>query len=396
MAPPVTTTAATAASASSSAAVASARGRLSGIGGGTSSSINRKRKPGTAIGVGSATSSLKVPGKRIHVGVDGVSSNTASSNSFNSNNTEQQLTETDDTTIAGSNANYNEVLKNKFLKIFDEPDYKDGIPNSILKERFVNNFQNLVPVINELMGSSRISMSKDTRGELYYTLISETIATKLNGLDAGTRMVYQIIQKADNMGIWTKTIRTQTNIEQQTLNKIFKTLETRKLIKPVKSVNAKSKKLYMLYEITPSKELTGGVWYSDLEFDHEFISELRTFIIKCIRHLNNGKGVTVKQILEKMIQAKICKVELSTQEVQQLIETLIYDYIVEEVTDNSYTTEGGGDSNSMYYVAARRVTPMCEFKWWDEVLSVSDFKYRTIKFNDSVSLAPHEPHYHTA
>jgi DNA-directed RNA polymerase III subunit RPC6 len=35
-------------------------------------------------------------------------------------------------------------------------------------------------------------------------------------------MVYQVIEKAGNLGIWTKDIRTQTNIQQQALNKIFK------------------------------------------------------------------------------------------------------------------------------------------------------------------------------
>ncbi len=32
-------------------------------------------------------------------------------------------------------------------------------------------------------------------------------------------------------------------------------------------MTAKAKKLYMLYDLIPSKEITGGVWYSGLEFD---------------------------------------------------------------------------------------------------------------------------------
>lgn len=53
----------------------------------------------------------------------------------------------------------------------------------------------------------------------------------------------------------------QTNIKRQVLDKIFKKLESRHLIKQVKSVTAKSKKMFMLYDLKPSKELTGGVWY---------------------------------------------------------------------------------------------------------------------------------------
>ena len=62
-----------------------------------------------------------------------------------------------------------------------------------------------------------------------------------------------------------------------------------------------------LYELQPSTELTGGVWYSDLEFDHEFISELRGFLLQCLRRLHNGRGCTTTEILRTMEQANVSK-----------------------------------------------------------------------------------------
>ena len=56
---------------------------------------------------------------------------------------------------------------------------------------------------------------------------------------------YQSIQRAGTSGAWARDIRRETNILLQALNKIFKALESRKLIKQVKSVNNKSKKMYM-------------------------------------------------------------------------------------------------------------------------------------------------------
>merc|ERR1712238_318752 len=107
------------------------------------------------------------------------------------------------------------------------------------------------------------------------------------------RLVYQTIEKAGDVGIWTKEIRNKTNIQQQALTKIFKIMESRQLIKPIKSVTNKSRKLYMLYDLAPSKEITGGPRYTELEFDHEFINELRNFILMCVRRMNGGKGVTM-------------------------------------------------------------------------------------------------------
>ena len=39
----------------------------------------------------------------------------------------------------------------------------------------------------------------------------------------------------------------------------------------------------MLYDILPSKDITGGPWYTDQEFDHEFIEELCKFIVQYVQ-----------------------------------------------------------------------------------------------------------------
>jgi DNA-directed RNA polymerase III subunit RPC6 len=86
-------------------------------------------------------------------------------------------------------------------------------------------------------------------------------------------------------GIWTRDIKIATNIPQHSLTKTLKILEQRSLIKSVRSVVSKSKKLYMLYDIVPAKEITGGPWYSDQEFDHEFVEELGNFIVQVVKNV---------------------------------------------------------------------------------------------------------------
>jgi len=281
-------------------------------------------------------------------------------------------------------------LKEEFIALFEKPQYQDGISNRELRSKFgEKNYKGLVPVINELMNKGRLNLSQGGKGsenDLFYNLVSLDIATKFAGLDKAARMVYQVIEKAGNMGIWTKDVRTQTNIQQQQLTKIFKSLETRKLVKPFKSVTAKAKKRYILFNLKPAKELSGGPWYTELEFDHEFISELRTFAMLCIRKMNAGKGVTLSEISDKMKVANVSRVQLNLEEVQQLVQTLAYDYMIEQSGFNQ-----GGEA---MFISARRVTPICEFKWWDVIHK--DFHFRPIKFEDSVTLNAHEPHHHTA
>lgn len=67
-------------------------------------------------------------------------------------------------------------------------------------------------------------------------------ATRFKGLTAEDMLVYQCIQSAGNMGIWTRDMKQRTNLQQPKINKILKTLEERVLVKSVKNVQNASKK----------------------------------------------------------------------------------------------------------------------------------------------------------
>ena len=65
--------------------------------------------------------------------------------------------------------------------------------------------------------------------------------------------------------------------------------------------------------------------------------------------------------------------------VQQLMQTFAYDHLIEDA--------GLDAQEETFYVAARRVTPMCKFKWRDAMSP--DFLFRKIKFEDGVELEAH-------
>ena len=56
-------------------------------------------------------------------------------------------------------------------------------------------------------------------------------------------------------------MKLRTNLAQPVIQKILKTLETRRLVKSVKNINNPSRKVFMLFELEPSRELTGGAWW---------------------------------------------------------------------------------------------------------------------------------------
>jgi len=123
-----------------------------------------------------------------------------------------------------------------------------------------------------------------------------------------------------------------------------------------------------------------------MEFDHEFINEIRKFIMLCVKKMNKGRGVTLSDISDKIKQAGVSRVALELDHVQQVVQTLAYDYMIEQSAVNQ--------RGEALFVAARKVTTMCDFTWWSAL--TPDFHFCNIKFEDNVLLTAHEPHHHTS
>lgn len=59
----------------------------------------------------------------------------------------------------------------------------------------------------------------------------------VRGADNEEKVVFKIIEEAGNKGIWIRDIRFKSNLNMTQLNKVLKSLETKKIIKAVKSVS---------------------------------------------------------------------------------------------------------------------------------------------------------------
>lgn len=182
------------------------------------------------------------------------------------------------------------------------------------------------------------------------------------------------IKGADNRGIWTKDLKTRTNLHQTVLNKILKSLETsKKLIKSVRNVKNPTRKVYMLAGLNPSTEITGGPWFSETELDVEFIDELCRVILRFIssrslpidaeklvvvdqRHLP-----TLSQIHEFIGSSGITSIDLSYEDVRMLLNRLLFDGEIEKVvTTKNYAVEDDLDDENDIFAYRAVKNELCE------------------------------------
>lgn len=232
-------------------------------------------------------------------------------------------------------------LENRLLEIVGNS--RAGVTTIGLQNTIPINVDRLVKALNNLIAQNQIELfTQDT--QLLYKIKNPESAKIFQGSDIEEKLVYQIIEKAGNKGIWIRDLRFSSNLSQTQVNKILKNLENKKLIKSVKSVAASKKKVYMLYNIEPDRTVTGGTWYSDQEFESEFVDVLNQ---QCYRYLQHAKISADKypdpisqrnasckssdNICNYINGLKVSKVQLSIQDIETILDTLIYDGKVEKI-----------------------------------------------------------------
>ena len=143
-------------------------------------------------------------------------------------------------------------------------------------------------IINKLLARGSLELFQHSQSQtLLYKLKDPSKEKLAKGSDNEEKIVYTIIEGAGNKGIWVRDIRFKSNLNQLQLNKILKNLETKKIIKAVKSVAASKKKVFMLYNLQPDRSITGGAWYQDQDFEVEFVDVLNDF---CYKYLTKQKA----------------------------------------------------------------------------------------------------------
>ena len=130
----------------------------------------------------------------------------------------------------------------KIIQLCQE--YPEGVGDKVLQ----NSMPDVDPkarakAINSLLNTGKIDLFKSESKGLLYKLKS-TKGPSIKG-DQEEKIVYDIIEESGNKGTWIRDIRLKSNLVQTQLNKVLKALESKKLIKAVKSVNATKKKVYM-------------------------------------------------------------------------------------------------------------------------------------------------------
>lgn len=182
-----------------------------------------------------------------------------------------------------------------------------------------------------MLAGHSLSLLKGPGNQLRYRAAGAR-EQRARGLGAEEVMVLQHIQRAGSAGAWTRDLKARTNLGQPQITKILKALEARGLTKAVKSVANPSRKLVMLAELEPSKEVTGGAWYTaSQQFDAGFIDAVRGALLRYLR--TNGEG-RVSQIAAWLFGSGLLTgdAKVTRDDVRQVLESLAFEGVLDAVS----------------------------------------------------------------
>lgn len=189
----------------------------------------------------------------------------------------------------------------------------------------------VVGAINKLSNEKRISLLRGSRpkqggAQVAYMLYQRDVAEKLRKLDTDSIAVYNHVIAQGSKGTWSAEVRKELSyIQQPNITRILSTLasEEYRLLKVVQSVNNRTKKVYIGINVQPSKEITGGPWYTDAKFDKDFVADLEDFLKGPKSGMVNGACASVRALQEKL-QLVITDESLDVGETRHLLDSMVY------------------------------------------------------------------------
>lgn len=219
--------------------------------------------------------------------------------------------------------------ENKFIRLCEE--FPDGLPDDVLQSRLESvPIEVRAKIINSLSGLGRLVLLQGAN-TILYKLISAEDAEKFTGLDHEGILIYRLVEQAGDRGVWIRELRVKSGLTQQVITKLIKMLMQKRLIKEIKSVQ-NNRKVYLKFDVEPSRDLIGGALSQGADLDAEFVKILRQ---ACVKFIDKQSAASAEDISAFLVSSKISKIAFEGDDILQIINSLLYDGTIEKVPESS-------------------------------------------------------------
>lgn len=185
-------------------------------------------------------------------------------------------------------------------------------------------------ILNKLMVSKYINPIQK-QNTIYYLYQDPLLATILESLPRDAKTIYDIISAMGTDGISKNDLNKRSGYNSTNVTNALKVLEKNGLIRSVKSIKQKNKNIYILFDLDPNEEVTGGKWYKNNQFDKKFVDVFCEKTLKYIKSENSPIGVSFNSISNYLTSTELNKGDTRDDHVKDILNVLIYNGEIEEI-----------------------------------------------------------------
>lgn len=222
-----------------------------------------------------------------------------------------------------------DVFLEKTVKILRSS--PDGVLKEDLSTQLNISLDQTSEIIKTLLEFRCLKISKSSTGSLTYHYQNPEDYKIIQSLSSEEEIkVYQLILESKNQGIQSNDIKETIDLKTPQLNKILNKLEKRGLIKSRKSINLKNRKIWFHCNAEPSEDITGGIWYSNNEFNKDLIEALYS---STLDYIQSQGSANKNQLIVALKSLNITNKDLTEANVQTIINLLIFDDRIQEISN---------------------------------------------------------------
>lgn len=207
-----------------------------------------------------------------------------------------------------------DVFRSDQTQGFSIQEIVDGLPEGMNASK-----TDILKNLRDIVFKGMVRQISDDSGRTLYIYIPDEDQSKFVQLNEDSARIYNIVESTGNKGIWRKRLRTLSKMEEKPMSNALSDLVNRKLIKEVS--NLEGKKVYMLFNLQPSSDITGGVWYQSGSFNTALVDSLIGNAVNFVRE--KPKGVQYQAVVSFIRSSRIGNVSLSDAEAHQIVEACI-------------------------------------------------------------------------
>jgi DNA-directed RNA polymerase III subunit RPC6 len=221
----------------------------------------------------------------------------------------------------------------------------DGTLASGLRNTLVATYDGraVTEALRALMTSGKIVVTRSSTGT------DHLVTLKKAAMSENFVIVLSVVRNARSTGIDADAIASKMKIAKSEVTKALNAYVQQGAIKETRCFINKARKLYMLAELEPSAEVTGGIFYTESrDLDHGFVDSVRGCIVAFVTSRQVARVSQLKQALDA--DGSLGARRLSIKEVGTVARTLELDGVLRKVA------QGGGAASRSGNAAVGDVT----------------------------------------